>query len=324
MPFLKLRSQFASSWLADRGRLEDGRGGAETEILSAGVPFAEGQSSVARARSGLLATCSNPNCRTGWLHLWRRRSTPIFEGGWTCSAACTRTNVLAAVRREMEGRARVPELHRHRIPLGLTMLELGWITPEQLRGALIAQKNAGGGHLGQWLVRQQGVNEKLIARALGLQWSCPVLPVEFHYPEALAPLLPRLFVDAYGALPLRVAAGKVLYVGFEDTLDPILTFSIGRITGIRVESGIVQASLFAPAHARMLRARFPRATLIEAASEAATVHSFARTLEKARPVAARLVRIHDFLWLRMTLRFRREVFPSVDSVEDVICSIGTF
>ncbi len=36
------------------------------------------------------------------------------------------------------------------------MLEQGWITQRQLRAALEAQKAAGSGRLGHWLVRQQG------------------------------------------------------------------------------------------------------------------------------------------------------------------------
>ena len=139
----------------------------------------------------------------------------------------------------------------------------------QLREALEAQKAAGAGRLGHWLVRQQGVSEQLVTRALGLQWSCPVLPMDFHDAEALAALLPRLFVDAFGALPLRVAAGKLLYLGFEDRLDPVLALAIERMTGLRVESGLVQGSLFRPAHARMLDARFPPVELIEAFSEPA-------------------------------------------------------
>ncbi len=67
--------------------------------------------------------------------------------------------------------------------------------------------------------------------------------------------MPRLFVDAFGALPLRVAAGKLLYLGFEDRLDPVLALAIERMTGLRVESGLVQGSLFRLAHARMLNAQ---------------------------------------------------------------------
>jgi hypothetical protein len=65
--------------------------------------------------------------------------------------------VALAVRRELNGRGNAPEIHRHRIPLGLVMLEQGWITSGQLRQALEAQRAAGAGRLGHWLVRQQGV-----------------------------------------------------------------------------------------------------------------------------------------------------------------------
>ena len=274
------------------------------------------------ARLGLMETCANPGCGSGWLHLWRSRSAPVFEGGWSCSAACTRARMAAAVRRELDGRGRSPESHRHRIPLGLVMLEQGWISSNQLRQALGAQRLAGGGRLGHWLVRQQGVSEQLVTRALGLQWSCPVLPMEFHDAEALTVLLPRLFVDAFGALPLRVTAGQLLYLGFEDRLDPVLALAIERMTGWRVESGLVEGSLFRPAHTRMLSARFPSVELIEAASEQAAVLALAKAIERARPVEAQLVRVHDCLWLRMWLDAQSEPLPEAASVRDLIGSIG--
>ncbi len=281
-------------------------------------------SSMAQMDSGFVQTCANPECHTGWLHLLRNRAVPRFEGGWTCSASCMRIQIAAAVRREMEGWS-APQLpHRHRLPLGLTMLEQGWITAVQLREALRAQRQAGSGRLGYWLVQQEGIREELITRALGLQWSCPVLPLKFHDPELLTPLLPRLFVDAYGALPLRVSAGKLLYLGFEDRIDSALALSLARMTGLRVESGLVLGSLFAQAHTRTLNARFPPATLIDGYSENAIVRALAHAVEKARPIAARLVRVHDFLWLRMTLRGRRVGKTAPDSVQDVICSREAF
>jgi hypothetical protein len=285
--------------------------------------LAEGRAGAhGRARGGLFETCANPGCGSGWLHLWRSRQAPVFEGGWSCSTACTAARVASAVRREMEGRGAVAEAHRHRIPLGLAMLEQGWITSVQLRQALDAQREAGVGRLGQWLVRQQGVNEQLVTRALGLQWSCPALPLEFHDAEALAVLLPRLFVDAFGVLPLRVVAGRLLYLGFEDRPDPVVALAVERMSGLRVESGLVRESLFLPAHARMLRAKFPPVELIEAASEQALAHALARSIERARPVASRLVRAHDCLWLRMWKRPQSGPMPERESIQDLICSIG--
>jgi len=270
---------------------------------------------------GIFASCSNPHCGSGWLKLWRSRSTPVFEGGWSCSAACTAAQVEAALRREMEARGNAEEGHRHRIPLGLAMLEQGWITSAQLQRALQAQRAAGGGRLGHWLVHQQGVSEQLVTRALGLQWSCPVLGLDLHDAEGLTALLPRLFVDAFGALPLRVAAGKILYLGFEARLDPVLALAVERMTQLRVESGLVQESLFRPAHTRMLNAKFPPLELIEASSEPALAQALARRVERARPVQSRLVRMHDCLWLRMWARPQRGPLPEPAFIKDLICSV---
>jgi hypothetical protein len=227
----------------------------------------------------------------------------------------------AALDREMDQGSGAPESHRHRIPLGLAMLEQGWISREHLRQALAAQKEAGGGRLGYWLVRQAGASEQLVTRALGLQWSCPVLGLEFRDAEGLTSLLPRLFVDAFGALPLRVAAGRILYLGFEDRLDPVLALAVEQMTGLRVESGMVEESLFRPAHARMLRASFPAVELIEATAEPALVQALVKRVERARPVESRLIRVHDCLWLRMWLCPQRGPLPEIASVQDLICSL---
>ena len=294
-----------------------------TADLSLPGGAAEGFAGAAAARRpALLPRCANPGCASGWLHLWRSRTVPVFEGGWCCSAACTRALIETAVRREMEARGGALDGHRHRIPLGLVMLEQGWITAPALRRALEMQKAAGSGRLGHWLMRCGAVSEAMVTRALGLQWNSPVLPLEFHDAEGMTPLLPRLLVDAFGALPLRVAAGKILYLGFEDRLDAALALAVERITGLRVESGLVAESRFRAAHARMLDARFPAAELIEAGSEPALAHGLARMVEKLRPVEARLARVHDCLWLRLWLRPQRGPVPEAGSVRDLIGSAG--
>lgn len=281
-----------------------------------GIPE-PGQDEQPAGARGLLLTCGNPACRSGWLHLWRSRSGPIFEGGWNCSAECTAERVALAVRREMDARGGGAQVHRHRIPLGLLMLEQGWITADQLREALRLQRENGCGRLGLWLISRCGVSEQQVTRALALQWGCPVLPLDAHDPESMARLAPRFFVDAFGALPLRVAAGKLLYVGFEDRVDPVLCLALERMTGMRVEGGLVRESQFRPAHERMLRATFPPVQLIEARSEAVLVRALAKSIERVRPSESRLVRVHDCLWLRMWAKA-----PGTREVEDILCTIA--
>ncbi len=274
-------------------------------------------------RGALFAVCAYAGCRAGWLRLWRSRSTPVFESGWCCSPDCTRGQVEIALRREMGSRAAATEAHRHRVPLGLAMLERGWITAEVLRRALAAQRAANSGRIGYWL-RREGVNERLIARALGLQWSCPVFSTETSSHESLTALVPRLFLDAFGALPLRVAAERVLYLGFEDRLDPSLSLAIERITGLRVESGMVDESRFRRAHTAALEARYPGVELVEAASESVLAAAMAKAIERARPVESKLVRVHECVWLRMWLRSQSGAIPALDSVLDLIGSVRAF
>jgi len=315
MPILSFGGARAAS-----GNRAEARGLADSSLAVA----SRRESPVASVgRTGWFETCANPDCRSGWLHFLRSRSAPVFEEGWNCSAQCTAARVALAVRRELNGRGIAPENHRHRIPLGLVMLEQGWITSRQLRQALEAQRAAGAGRLGHWLVRQQGVREQLVTRALGLQWSCPVLPLERYDADALTCMVPRLFVDAFGALPLRVAAGKLLYLGFEDRIDPVLALAIERITGLRVECGLVQGSLFREAHVRILNSKFPPVELIETGGEQALVQALAKAIERVRPANARLVRVHDCLWLRMWQSAGSINAIGSDGVHDLIASIGS-
>lgn len=286
-----------------------------------GDPTAQNLEILQAFRPALLSRCANPECRSGWLRLFRSRSTPIFEDGWTCSPECTEARVQVAVRREYLGRTTVFDPHPHRIPLGLLMLKQGWITREQLRNALEAQRVTQTGRLGDWLIAEHATDEATVTRALGIQWSCPVLAVEPRASGAPIGLVPRLFLDAFGALPLRVIGGKLLYLGFEQELDQVIAFAVERLTGLRVESGILPSSVFRAERARILGEKFPPLQLGEALSTAAAAHMLARAIERTRPVASRLVRVHDWIWLRMLLADQPTAVSHLDSVRDFICSI---
>jgi hypothetical protein len=268
--------------------------------------------------------CANARCASGWIRLWRSRSRPVFEQGWCCSPECTRAQLEAAVSREMNVVGGAAAGYRHRIPLGLSMLEKGWITAEDLRQALAAQRAAGGGRLGQWLVRGGSLSEAKLTRALALQWSCPVLGAGFDWrdAEAMAPVLPRLFVDALGGLPLRLAAQRILYLGFADRPDPVLAVALERMLGLRIESGVVEGLEFRAAHAEALKARYAPVELLEAASESSLARALASAIEKAQPLESRLVRVHDFLWLRMWMRRQAGALPRCEDVRDLVCTLA--
>lgn len=242
--------------------------------------------------------CANPRCASGWLHLWRKRGVPVIEGGWLCSPACTQARVEDLLRRE-RAEDNPATLHRHRIPIGLVLLEQGWITHEQLKSALEAQRAGAGVRLGEWLVANRGLDEARLTQALGLQWSCPVFSLDKHAAGFPVTAVPRILAESFGFVPLRLTASGILYLAFEDRIDHSLTLAIERVTRLRVESGLLSGSEFRVAEERLRQGRFARARMIEAGSPGLLAEAFARHIEKAKPFEGRLVRLHDLFWLRL-------------------------
>lgn len=277
-----------------------------------------------RKGTPMFPVCAHPGCSSGRFRLWRNRQAPVFEGGWACGPECMREMVRAVIAREMAGRESQPVVHRHRVPLGLVMLAQGWITHAQLKAALEAQKQAGRGRLGEWLVKRHGIDEQWVTRALGVQWNCPVFSLDGHQ-AGMAALVPRLFIDIFGVLPVRVTSSRNLHLGFEERIDRCVTFAIERMTGLPVEAGLVHGPDFRRAHRQMLSAVYPRTRIIEASGAEALVRALSGIIEETRPVEAKLVRIHDFFWLRLWRSAaglaHRSAVPQRGAVEDVLCSL---
>src|ERR1700760_4235571 len=124
------------------------------------VPGASSRPMAAKTGSLFLRQCGNPDCKSGWIKLWRSRQTPILEGNWACSPACMQQMVQGVILREAaEASSGQKIVHQHRVPLGLVLLSRGSITREQLRKALEGQRKAGTGKLGEWLIRQTATEE---------------------------------------------------------------------------------------------------------------------------------------------------------------------
>ena len=295
--------------------------------------FLAGRSGVARRdepaedRAGaLFSRCANPRCATGWMRLWRSRRGPGFEGRWACSAACMQELVAAAVRREMDGEG--PAELVHRLPVGLVLLEQGRITQAQLREALEAQRRTAGtegesARLGEWLMGSGVLSESALTRGLSAQWNCPVFGLEGWNPNEVAWVAPRILVEAMEALPVRVRGGKLLYLAFSSRIDRSLAYALERMTGMRVAAGIAPESELLDARARYRETPAPAARYIEAGSSWLLARELARRIEEQKPAEARLVRVHDFFWLRLWRR-RAEppAIPALEDVEDMIGTVG--
>lgn len=283
---------------------------------------AERETSAGAPRS-LFASCANPRCAMGWMRLWRSRRWPLFEGQWACSPECMSERVAAAVRREMD-RGSVGA-HAHRIPVGLMLLDQGWISQEDLRRALGAQRSAaaGGGEperLGEWLVRSGVLGEEAVAQALGAQWNCPVFSLQGFSPEDVGTALPRLLAEASGAVPVRVAGGKLLYVAFSGAVDRSLAWALEAMTGLRVAAGVARDSEMAEALARYRETPAPRAQLLEASSSWQLARALTARIEARRPAEACLRRVGWHFWLRMW--YRGPGAAAAAAIEDVLATVG--
>ena len=138
-------------------------------------------------------------------------------------------------------------------------------------------------------------------RGLSMQWGCPVLTTEGSSPEAMALVLPRIFVEKFGLLPLRIAGARILYLGFADRLDASAAFAIEQMAELKVESGIVEGSLYEAARKRLLACDGVETKLDMVEDKDAVAAKVTAILEHKQPIASRLVRLHQYYWLRLWL-----------------------
>lgn len=247
--------------------------------------------------------CAFEGCTAGWSKMWKRRARPMFEGGWGCSRACVRALVETVVKREMEGAdgADVAVEHEHRVPLGLVLLAQGLVTQEQLRLAVEAQKAAGRGRIGEWLVEAGGVAETKVTRGLGMQWKCPVLGLGGFDGAKMALAMPSGLRAQCAVAPLRVAGGRILYVAFDENVDAAAAFALERMSGLSVESGVMARGEFLHAVAKLDDCAAVECREYEVADGSELINRAVEELHKLQPVASKMIRLRDRYWMRLWL-----------------------
>jgi hypothetical protein len=269
--------------------------------------------------------CGAIGCTSGWMKPWKSRQRPVFEGDWACSTRCLHAMVNAAVQRERGeplGDAE-EQPHRHRVPLGLVLLAQGWITHPQLQAALAAQKASGEGRIGEWLTRHCGLPEERIARGLGVQWNCPVLSLQGFSPRSMALVMPKRFVAEFGLIPIRVAGLSILYVAFQERLKEAAALALEQMCRLKVESGLLTTTQMESARTRLLAAESVPVRIRQVHDTDGLTASLVKLMEQKQPVSAKLVRIHQYYWMRMWMEESAipasgGVQPTVEDTEDHI------
>ncbi|MCL4838930.1 MAG: hypothetical protein KJ058_13300 [Thermoanaerobaculia bacterium] len=129
--------------------------------------------------------------------------------------------------------------------LGQLLLDRGWIAPEQLSRAL-AQQRLVGGRLGTCLLETNGLDERLLLRALSEQLHVPFADVEdlrAVSPEVLA-LLPAKVARRCRAVPFLHLGGQ-LSLAMLDVRDLGLQDELAFVTGKRLKVHVAhEARLF--------------------------------------------------------------------------------
>jgi hypothetical protein len=261
-----------------------------TQILLAAGPTSTPSISASR----WIDHCGNRECRTGWLQLFRKRSYPRFEEKWACSADCMEQILGDAIRSQIESWEPAAAERALRMPLGLILLSRGWISHRELQEALAAQRRTGNGRIGEWLGRLHGVSEGTIAKALGIQWNCAVLPHGMPGLEFAPSRIPAFLRKRYGLALLRQGPEAALYLA-------------GRHRAEHAAARAMEHMLREPVHAAFLEDSAWSLEQSEAADNTelllpgsnGIVASIGELIERARASDARLVRMHDHLWLRI-------------------------
>lgn len=314
MPFL---GKFASSLLHPRTGQDDSARHAAREDGIDALPVGV-QNTV----------CGAPGCTGGWMRPWRSRLRPIFEDEWGCSGRCLQTMVDAAVRREMMDSSTEPAdaPHRHRVPLGLVLLAQGWITHPELQTALAAQRATGEGKIGDWLTRN-GLPEERIARGLGVQWNCPVLTLQGFSPSLMALVMPKRFVVEFGLVPIRSVASTILYVAFQERLRAAAALGLEHICRLRVENGLLTSTQLDSARMKLLASDSVPVRIRQVSGRDELTGALVKLLEQNRPVGSRLVRIHQYYWMRMWMEETamprtRALQATIEDTEDHLFMVG--
>jgi len=251
----------------------------------------------------LMSRCAGSECprRHKFWPAWLRATSGVeFDGRWYCQAACLKPALGFRVHNTLSG-FRLEKPRSFRLPLGLLLVERGIISQEQLRRTLQAQRNAGQGRLGDWLLDTGIITEPQLTAALGLQWGCPVFPLEDQPANAAwTNLLPLPLLESARVVPAYSSPdGHVLHLAFCDRVDHTTLYGIEQMLRCRTfacvssKTAVTQALDYLRRNARRMETSFD--TIRDSNEIVRTIFNYAVELE-ARRIS--IARAGTYLWVR--------------------------
>lgn len=255
-------------------------------------------------RTKLAPPCASRHCQRS-SYFFRRLRHPSqgvwLQGSWYCHPKCLERALSEALPWARIVRTRTVPV-AHRMPLGLMLLSCEQLTGEQLRAALHAQRSAGQGRIGEWLLALGYATEQQITTALARQWSCPVLRSDSipwrtdHLPE-----IPRFLLETFHMVPVDfIPATSTLHVAFGDNIDYRVLYALEQMLECRtvpclVRPTVLRRSLLA------LTERRPEKEIVfdrvaDAAELARIVGSYAATTTASE---VRMAPCAHYIWVRL-------------------------
>ena len=247
--------------------------------------------------------CGHSDClhtQSIWGRLRGKPSGVVIHGVRYCRDECLERALNHAVRRlrQVSPRASAP----HRVPLGLLLLSRQQLTVEQLRSALAAQRAAGRGRIGEWLVNLGFASEQQVTAALARQWSCPVLRSHSWNPDTRrVPQIPVSLLESYVMIPVDyVETTATLHIAFGEGIDYSVLYAIEQMVGCHTESCLAVPS-FVRKNLRELSGHRGESEVVfdrvaDAAELSRIISSYCIRLAASE---IRLAACGPFLWVRL-------------------------
>jgi len=139
--------------------------------------------------------------------------------------------------------------------LGQILVDLGYLTEDQLWDILEAQKQSQGEILGQVAIRMGFVSEAQVTEALAEQWGMPVVNLaETTIPAKALELVPQTMADVYKIVPISLK-DNVLTVAMADPQNLGALDDLRSMLGVEVRGAVSNAKDVDAAIARQYAGR---------------------------------------------------------------------
>jgi hypothetical protein len=266
-------------------------------------------------------TCENTACRQRRIYwpAWLRKDEGIsLQGQWYCSPECFEQAARSTLLRLLPAADEAPRRH-HRIPIGLMLLSRGTISDNQLKQALVLQREHGGGRIGKILQEIHAASEQDITDGLAAQWGCPVYPLgkarEFLQ---CASLLPLTLLEAGRMLPVHyMRLQQTLYMAFVEGVDRTALYAVEQMLHLKTVPCIVSESELAGALESFRPLASAPVAVFESPNEpvemARTTRSYVGQVGAKEVWAARS---GPYIWIRMRAQeeYKDLLFQSLSEV----------